>query len=271
MNPKSLAVKIPVTLLLLLAAFTFANAQTAPPRRFSEAMVLRSLRTIHGAQATYQATYGNGNFGSLQSLFHREFIDEALASGSKYGYIYVVSIVPYAPPSTPPTFTVTATPRSYRKTGLRSFFIATDGVLRGADRQGAPADENDPEIDLCLGSGLACYEGVSVTSLRTLHGAEATYAATSGNGNFGTLSQLANAGLISQSLGDGTHWGYSYTVTTTIQTGNTPAGFAISAVPVTYGVTGFRSFYIATSGVIHGADRNGGPADENDPPIYHLD
>ncbi|MGH9948498.1 MAG: hypothetical protein ACRD6X_15070, partial [Pyrinomonadaceae bacterium] len=72
---------------------------------------------------------------------------------------------------------------------------------------------------------------------------------------------------LSPGLASGVYFGYAYTVNTTVQSTNTLASFMISAVPVTYGVNGFRSFFIDTSGVIRGADHNGGPADENDPPI----
>lgn len=137
-----------IALFIVATALCFAaDAQTVSPRTFSEVFVMRSLRQIHSAQVTYNATYGNGNFGSLQNLHQAGFIDEALSSGSKYGYTFVVTFVPYTPPSTPSTFTVTATPRSYRKTGLRSFFIATEGILRGADRQGGPANQDDPPVN----------------------------------------------------------------------------------------------------------------------------
>lgn len=262
MNPKSLKAKVLFTVLLTLATFTIADAQRSI-RTINESFVMRSMRTLHGAQATYQATEGNGNYGSLQNLLQMGLIDGALASGSKYGYTFVVTVVPYSPPSTPATLTITATPRLYRKTGFRSFYIATDGVLRGADKQGAPADENDPDIDdPCLSGNEQC----TFSALRTLHGAEYTYQATYGNGNFGSLAQLRSALLISHTLTSGVGNGYRYTVTFVIQTQHVPASFRISAVPQVYGTTGIRSFFITTDGVIHCADRNGAPADENDPP-----
>ena len=96
--------------------------------------------------------------------------------------------------------------------------------------------------------------------------ADGTYAATFGNGNYGTLGQLSEY-LIPSRLADGIEHGYSFTVVTAVQTQQTPAIFKIYATPLTYGVTGIRSFFIDTSGVILGADKNGLPSDENDPPI----
>ncbi len=252
-----------VTIALLFSAAVEAQTTQSPPRRQNEAMVLRSLRTLHSAQATFQATEGNGNYGSLQDLYQMGFIDEALASGTKYGYTFVVTIAPHSPPSTPATFSITATPRIYRKTGLRSFFISGDGVLRGGDRQGVPANGNDPEIDAefsCSGN-----EQCTIFGLRTLNGAQATYQATVGSGNFGSLAQLRSAGLITQALASGMANGYSYTVIIVGQTQNVPASFRISAVPQIYGTSGVRSFFIATDGVLRCADRNGEPADESDP------
>lgn len=232
----------------------------------NERCAIQALRTLHGAEMTYSSTYGNGNFTGLSQLGKAQFVNRTLATGIIHGYQFTVTFVTRTS-SVPASFRISAVPQTYGSTGIRSFHIATDGVVRGADKQGAAADENDPEVDLCLGLGMACYESVSIGSLRTLHGAEMTWAATNGNGAFGTITQLADASLISQSLGDGIHFGYSYTVITTVRTINTPATFAVSAVPVTYGVTGFRSFFIATEGVIRGADKNGLPADENDPPV----
>lgn len=248
---------------LFLSLSGNVNSAANNPRIFSERFVLRALRALHGAQATYQATTGNGNFGTLNALGQTQLIDAALATGDKYGYVFVVTATPFIISSSPATFTITATPRTYRKTGRTSFFIDTSGDMRGADKLGEPASESDPEIDDCA-NGESC----TIQSLRMLHGAEATFQATSGNGNFGSLSQLGEMGLISGSLADGLRHGYSFTVTFVNYTpGVNPATFKISAVPQTYGVTGIRSFFIATDGIIHGADKNGAPADENDPPI----
>lgn len=257
-----------MALLLLPQILLGGNASSisGSPRTFSEIFVLRSMRQIHSAQATYQATFGNGNFGSLQNLYQAAFIDEALASGSKYGYSYIVTVTPLIPGTTPSGFKVTATPRAYRKTGLRSFYIDVFGEIRGGDRNGQSATANDPFIDDCTNGSIVDNERCTTQSLRTLHGAEFTYQATSGNGNFASLTQLGNAWLISRTLATGLIHGYSFTVTFVTQTSTVPATFRITAVPQTYGTTGTRSFFIATDGVIYCADKNGATADENDPP-----
>jgi len=118
-----------------------------------------------------------------------------------------------------------------------------------------------------LASRRAANEGASISALRTLHSAEQTYQATRGNGAYGTLDQLAADGLINPELARGTRYGYKFRVD--IQTGgyNEPAGFQAVGVPVTYGDTGVRSFYIDETGVIRAADNRGAEATGLDPPL----
>ena len=107
-------------------------------------------------------------------------------------------------------------------------------------------------------------EGSAVSAMRTLHGAQMTYQATSGGGNYAGstsnntdgLTALKNANLIDSVLGSGTKSGYNFVggkVDATTGTSATPAQFWFSANPtVTSGVTqtGTRRFGIATEGVI---------------------
>jgi hypothetical protein len=253
--------------LVLLLTPAAAPAQNAVnPRPFIEPYVLRSINQINSAQYTWAATGGTRNFGSLQDLFHAGLIDEALASGSKYGYTYSLTTTPFSP-GPPPTyarFTLTVTPRIYRKTGVRSYFMDELGELRAADKRGLPADENDPYIESCFPAGEEC----AVSGLRWLYGAEQTWLSTNGSGRFyGTLQQLAEARLIRQLMASGPFSGYEFTVTSTPRTTENPATLRITAVPQQYGVTGFKSFFMDESAVIRGADRQGGPANQDDPPI----
>jgi len=120
-----------------------------------------------------------------------------------------------------------------------------------------------------LASRRAANEGAAQSSLRTLHAAEATYQATKGAGNFGTLSELAAEGLIDSRLATGTRSGYKFTVELTTNEMNYP-GFAVVGVPMTYGGvegSGIRSFYIDETGVIRGADKFGRPATKEDLPV----
>lgn len=258
MSKKILA--IPFIFALL---FAFCSEASAYPPAQNERFAIRSLRNLHSAQITYFSTTGNGNYGTFQNLIQAELIGSALATGLKYGYSFQI-VTTARTSTTPAAFYVSARPLGYRKTGKRSFYIDEAGVLRGADKNGAAATVADPEIqDECVP-----YEQCAIDNLRRLHGAQTTYAATLGSGNFGSFNQLRAAGLISASLATGSSSGYNYSYLIVDRVpGVSEASFKLWAVPITYGVTGIGSFYIDTSGVLRGADKNGELADENDPPI----
>jgi prepilin-type N-terminal cleavage/methylation domain-containing protein len=106
-----------------------------------------------------------------------------------------------------------------------------------------------------LAARRAANEGSAISSLRTLHGAQMTYQATTGGGNYAaTLTALQTPGLIDSVLGAGQKSGYNFTVGNTDSSAGTPAIFAAKATAVTpSGVTatGTRDFAIATQGVIN--------------------
>ena len=113
-----------------------------------------------------------------------------------------------------------------------------------------------------LAARRSANEGSAVSALRTLHGANATYQATSGNGDYArdTMAlgflDLTTAGLIDSGLAGGTKSGYGYTYKAFLRIGGatpTPATFAIMTKPTgNTGITatGTRNFGIATDGVI---------------------
>ncbi len=111
-----------------------------------EAKAIGSMRLLHSAETTYQATYGNGLYGSLCQLGQVSLVDELIATGSKYGYLFVVTAKQGVYNQQPPAFEIIAIPRRYPNTGRRSFFIDEVGVIRGADKNGAPASADDPAI-----------------------------------------------------------------------------------------------------------------------------
>lgn len=253
---------LPVSALFIGLFFLASNqsvaSQSSPRFLHREVFPIKALVLISNAQATYYAT--TGNFGTLAQLASVGFIDQTLASGVKYGYLFEVAL-------TSNGYSATATPRVYRKTGLRSFYIDTTGDMRGGDKGGQPAGVPDPYVDSCAFWGIRDNERCTRAALRTLNSAEITFAATIGSGNYGSLSQLFNAGLLRPSLAAGELHGYRYSITTMAGTKASPASFKITAVPVTYGVTGVISYFINETGVLRGDDRGGGPADQNDPPV----
>ena len=112
-----------------------------------------------------------------------------------------------------------------------------------------------------LASRRASNEGSAISSIRTLHGAQSTYAATYGNGNYAgatTLDQtgltaLSGVSLVDSTLGSGTKSGYVFNGLKIDKSSSAPAQFMFSAVPATTsGVTqtGSRRFGVCTDGVI---------------------
>ena len=115
-----------------------------------------------------------------------------------------------------------------------------------------------------LAARRSANEGSAVSAMRTLHGAQMTYQATSGAGKYAgadanstaALSALSGTGLIDSVLGTGQKSGFNFVggkVDPTTGAAAAPAQFWFSAVPtVTSGVTqtGTRRFGIATEGVI---------------------
>ena len=81
---------IVVAIIGIIAAIAIPNL-LASRRAANEGSAQQSLRTLHGAQATYQATYGNGAFaGTLAPLMAESLIDSVLGVSdvtAKSGYI----------------------------------------------------------------------------------------------------------------------------------------------------------------------------------------
>jgi type IV pilus assembly protein PilA len=103
-------------------------------------------------------------------------------------------------------------------------------------------------------SRMHAQEMAAIKTLNTINTTEIQY--QSQFGKFATaITQLGPppsgggegpeaAGLISGNLASGTSSGYNFTVT------QTPGGYAVSAMPKTFGSTGRRTFYTDQTGVI---------------------
>lgn len=133
----------------------------------NETSAVGSLRAINTASFEYQATYKNGYPPSLAALslptdapatgmqptcVAADLIDTVIAGGQKAGYIFTYTPGPPVkepaagcPPGAE-SYTVTARPRVYSKTGRRSFFTDESGMIRmtSADRT---ATASDPPIN----------------------------------------------------------------------------------------------------------------------------
>ena len=129
-------VHIPRNLVMLMVAGVSEGTKQTSAEA-NEAIAQSFLRTISSAEATFQATKGNGRYASLDEL-----VSEGLLSKEafdKYGYQIDLRVSGTG-------FEVTATPLEYGKTGKASFFIDESGVMRGGDHAGGPATIADKPV-----------------------------------------------------------------------------------------------------------------------------
>ena len=117
-----------------------------------------------------------------------------------------------------------------------------------------------------LAARRAANEGSTIAVLRKVHAAEATYQAATGAGEFGTLEQLAEAGLIDPEVASGVRNGYRFRVQLTTSLDD-ELGFEALGTPIDYPSSGRRSFIVDESGVIRGSDNQGAEATKHDSPL----
>ena len=130
---------IVVAIIGIIAAIAIPNL-LASRRAANEGSAQSSLRTIHSSEATFQATAGNGNYGSLTALRAQNLIDPVLGAANtavKSGYSFTVNTTDRDLAAAPPVlaqFFATANPTNpsgVSQTGTRRFGVTEDGVMRG--------------------------------------------------------------------------------------------------------------------------------------------
>jgi len=129
---------IVILVISIIAAIAVPNLLSAR-RNANEAAAISALRTIHQAEATYQISSTDGNFGTfvdLQSkgLLHEQLSNATTAANAKSGYIYTLNATPItagensvfdcdAQPVTHPSVS------QFTATGSRRFFIIEAGAI----------------------------------------------------------------------------------------------------------------------------------------------
>ena len=137
---------IVVAIIGIIAAIAIPNL-LASKRAANEASAIASTRTLTGAEATYQSTKGQGEYGDLAALANEGLIDSVLGGGThqKGGYTFDVATI--APDSTHTArYDATAVPASATgigATGTRSFFSNEAGVIYFAAGGTAPTCDPD--------------------------------------------------------------------------------------------------------------------------------
>jgi len=127
---------IPKNLVLLMIA-GISSENNQPPLGRNEAMAQSALRTIHSAEMAYQATQGDGNFGTFDQLVEQSLLTKELMQQN--GYKIELTVMGEK-------FEATAVPLEYGKSGKMSFFVDESGVLRGVDNGGGSATSADKPL-----------------------------------------------------------------------------------------------------------------------------
>ena len=139
---------IVVVIIGIIAAIALPN-YLAARRSANEASSVSALRTLHGANAGYRVTVGNGQFApDLAALNTANLIDSTLANatvggGPKNGYFYTYNGTGVT--NTPSVFSVISEPSIKAPplaTGSRQFLISEEGVVYAS-----PDATTAPSID----------------------------------------------------------------------------------------------------------------------------
>lgn len=137
--PPAVRVALAVTLLLGTSLGVPALARQARDR--AEGPVLQNLYLIAIKQEEYRAaviwdTDGDrkGEYASLQRLYRTRppLINDALAAGTEYGYVYNIELAPDAD-TNEQQFYAYAVPVRYGVTGRRSVYVDESGIVRVRD------------------------------------------------------------------------------------------------------------------------------------------
>lgn len=128
-------IMIVVAIIALLAAIAIPKLLSARLQT-NEASAQAALETIAKAEVTYRSA--NASYATLAQLgappTGPAYIDAALAGGTKSGYNFATKDVQAG------SFCASAVPATANVTGVRSFCVTEDGVVRVQAAGGAIAD-----------------------------------------------------------------------------------------------------------------------------------
>lgn len=126
-------IMIVVAIIALLAAIAIPNLLRARLQA-NESAAQSALKTIATAEITYRS--GNTAYGTLAQLSGASptYIDTVLGGGTKNGYVFAIPTVAAE------QFAATGVPVTANVTGVRSFCVSEDGVVRVQAAGGAIAD-----------------------------------------------------------------------------------------------------------------------------------
>jgi type IV pilus assembly protein PilA len=127
---------IVVAIIGIIAAIAIPNL-LASRRAANEGSALASMRVVFSSEATYQATAGNGLYGSLADLRSMGMVDQVLAAATaggtaKSGYFYAAAPITVAGLPAFDASSIAAihtTGNPITGTGSRAFYVNESGVM----------------------------------------------------------------------------------------------------------------------------------------------
>ena len=128
---------VPKNLVLMLVAGI--SGEVNPPAVVqNERTAIGLMYEIARVEDEYKKKQGGGSCGTLEDLFAAELISKESVERSGYRFEVTVS---------GDKFEVSAVPLEYGQSGRVSLFLDFTRVLRGGDKNGAPASASDPSIN----------------------------------------------------------------------------------------------------------------------------
>ncbi|HEX8558781.1 MAG TPA: hypothetical protein VF668_11780 [Pyrinomonadaceae bacterium] len=129
--------RLPVSLVKSYSTAMAVQAKDAPVIS-GEFTAFYVLLRIAGAESSYKDEHKKGRYGTLEELTAEGLLEKDFLQD--VGYTVEVS-------ASGDRFEATATPKTYGKTGRRSFFVDETGKMRAADRKGERATASDPTTE----------------------------------------------------------------------------------------------------------------------------
>jgi type IV pilus assembly protein PilA len=137
-------IMIVVAIIALLAAIAIPNLLRARLAA-NESAAIAALKTVASASHTFRAAnpaYPT-SLGALFTGLTPPYIDSVLASGTKQGYVFVLTPVTATTPGDS-GFEATAVPLTIGTTGNRGFFVDTSGVITFTTDGSEPTSASPP-------------------------------------------------------------------------------------------------------------------------------
>jgi hypothetical protein len=129
--------RLPLSLIRSYAIAMGVGVKDAPVIN-GEMMAIYTLARIESAEATFKDEKKKERYGTLEELVVEELLEKNFVEHLEYTFELNAAS---------DKFEVTATPKTYGKTGRRSFYLDQTGRMRGADRKGQHATADDPPVD----------------------------------------------------------------------------------------------------------------------------